>query len=141
MPIRCFLWLVPLLAAGCSDPHAGKFEVSGAVKLKGQPIKDGAQVLFEPLENQGTRFTALTSGGSYKQARENGLKPGKYLVRVTLGDGKTAVNPVDANTPPGPGGGANIISKELVPKDWNVNSKQERTVTADKPNVFDLDIP
>jgi len=42
--------------------------------------------------------------------------------------------------PPGPGG-TNIISKELVPRDWNSASKQEVTVTKDGPNKFDFDIP
>ena len=28
-----------------------------------------------------------------------------------------------------------------VPKEWNVNSKQEVTVTTDGPNRFDFDIP
>jgi hypothetical protein len=33
------------------------------------------------------------------------------------------------------------MSKELIPKDWNVNSKQQVTVTADGPNEFDFKIP
>jgi hypothetical protein len=60
---------------------------------------------------------------------------------VSAGDGKTAVNPVSPDQPPGPGGGTNIISKELVPADWNVNSKQERTVNKDGPNRFEFEIP
>ena len=139
--VACSAAALALALAGCADEHAGKTEVSGSVKLKGQPIKDGAQVEFVPLENQSTRFTAETKDGKYRVARAGGLLPGRYLVRVSLGDGKTAVNPVDAAAPPGPGGGANIVSKDLVPKDWNVNSKQERTVAADKANVFDFDIP
>jgi hypothetical protein len=134
--------LVASLAAGCSDPYAGKYEVSGTVKLKGQPIKDGAIVMLEALENQGTGGQATTSGGAFTIPRQNGLKPGKYLVRVSAGDGKTAVNPTNPDEPPGPGGpgGTNIVSKELVPADWNVRSKQEITVTKDGPNKFDFDI-
>jgi hypothetical protein len=129
---------IPLM--GCADPYAGRHEVSGSVKLKNQPIKDGAMVEFVPLENQGTGSSTMTKNGSYKLPRASGLKPGKYLVRVSLGDGKTAVNPVNEGAPPGPTGGTNIISKELVPREWNVNSKQERTIKADEDNVFDLDI-
>ena len=70
-----------------------------------------------------------------------GLKPGKYLVRVTAGDGTTAVNPVDPDAGPGPsGGGTNIVSKDLVPKEWNTKSKHEITVTKEGPNTFDFDI-
>ncbi|HKB03483.1 MAG TPA: hypothetical protein VKD90_14770 [Gemmataceae bacterium] len=116
-------------------------QVFGTVKLKGQPIKDGALVMFEPLDNQDTAGNATVTGGSYTFPQVAGLKPGRYLVRVTLGDGKTAVNPVDPEAGPGPTGGSNIISRDLVPPDWNVNSKQEVTVTKDGPNKFDFDIP
>jgi hypothetical protein len=132
-----------VLIAGCSESHDGRVEVTGTVKLKGQPIKDGAIVLFEPLDNQDTAGNATVTGGTYSIPRATGLKPGKYLVRVTLGDGTTPVNPVDPDSPPGPGGGkgsTNIISRELVPSNWNVNSKEQRTVTKDGPNKFDFDI-
>jgi hypothetical protein len=128
------------LVAGCSQTPDGRVEVSGTVKLKGQPIKDGAIVLFEPLENQGTAGNATVAGGAFAIPRTTGLKPGKYIVRVTAGDGKTPVNPVNPDEPPGPGG-SNIISKELVPATWNVNSRQEVTVAKDGPNKFDFDIP
>jgi hypothetical protein len=127
------------LVAGCSQSSDGRVEISGTVKLKGQPIKDGAIVMFEPLENQGTAGNATVAGGAFTIPRATGLKPGKYLIRVTAGDGKTPVNPVNPDEPPGPGG-SNIISKELVPANWNVNSRQERTVTRDGPNKFDFDI-
>jgi hypothetical protein len=139
------LFLVPLLLliAGCSQSHDGRVEITGTVKLKGEPIKDGAIVMFEPLDKQDTAGNATVTGGTFSIPRVSGLKPGKYLVRVTAGDGKTPVNPVDPDSPPGPGGGrgsTNIISKELVPPSWNVNSKQEVTVTKDGPNKFDFDI-
>src|SRR5262249_2622290 len=102
--------------------------------------KDGAIVMFEPLEKQDTAGNATVAAGAFAIPKPTGLKPGKYLVRVTAGDGKTPVNPVDPDSPPDPGG-TNIISKELVPKDWNVNSKQEVTVAKDGLNKFDFDIP
>src|SRR5262249_51904441 len=83
--------VVPLLAAalaGCSDPYAGKMEVTGAVKLAGQPLKDGS-IIFEPLDGQGTQSGAAITNGEYKIPRPNGLKPGKYLVKITAGDAKT----------------------------------------------------
>jgi hypothetical protein len=68
-------------------------------------------------------------------------------VRVTAGDGKTPDEPTDPDAPPGPteapksGKGTNIISKDLVPPDWNRNSKQQVTVTKEGPNKFDFNIP
>jgi hypothetical protein len=129
------------LAAGCSKPQTGgRFAVSGTVKLNGQPIKDGAIVLFEPLDSQDTAGNATVYGGAFAISLQSGLKPGRYLIRVTAGDGQTAVNPVDPNSPPGPTASANIISKDLVPANWNENSKQEVTVTKEGPNKFDFDI-
>ncbi len=135
------LVLVAVGVGGCGAPDDGRLAVSGTVKFKGQPIKDGATVQFSPLDKDGSEGLVMTVAGAFSVPKQNGLKPGKYLVRVSAGDGKTAVNPVDPEAPPGPGGGTNIISKELVPADWNRNSKQQVTVTKDGPNKFDFDIP
>ena len=136
--VALILFLVVLV--GCSNSSNGRMEVSGTVKLKNQVLKTGV-VIFEPLDGQDTASNIPLYDGEYLIAREYGLKPGKYLVRVTAGDGKTPVNPIDPDAGPGPTGGTNIISKELVPKDWNVNSKQQVTVTQEGPNKFDFDIP
>jgi hypothetical protein len=130
-----------LASLGCSDSADGRMEVSGNVNLKGSPIPDGAIIQYEPLDSQGTAGQATITKGNYKIPRANGLKPGNYLVRMTAGDGKTAVNPVNPDEPPGPGGGKNIVSKDLVPPDWGLRSKQKVTVTADGPNTFSFDIP
>jgi hypothetical protein len=135
--------------AGCSKQADGRVTVSGNVRLKGKPIKDGAMVLFEPIDGQDTAANATTVNGAFLIPQHTGLKPGKYLIRVTAGDGVTAVNPLDSGTGPGaegpapggPGRGTNIVSKDLVPKEWNVASKQQVTVTADGPNKFDFEIP
>jgi hypothetical protein len=124
---------------GCGDQHGGRVAVSGTAKLNGQPLNKGI-VTFEPLDKQDTAGNATLSEGKFSIPRASGLKPGKYLVRVTAGDGKTAQNPVDPDAPPGPGGGTNIISKELVPASWNTQSKQEVTVKSDGENNFDFDI-
>lgn len=129
-----------LFVVGCGGGD-GKEAVSGAITLKSKTFPDGGLVTFEPLENQGTAAPSVVSGGKYDIPRQNGLKPGRYRVWMTAGDGKTAVNPVSSDQPPGPGGGANIISKELVPAAWGRDSKQEVTVKAGGPNVFNFDIP
>jgi hypothetical protein len=132
--------LATLSLTGCSDPYAGRYGVVGEVKLKGQALSH-ATVSFEPIEKQDTRASATVDDGKYTIPRESGLQPGRYLIRVSAGDGVTAINPVDENNPPGPTGSRNIISKDLVPRDWNVDSKQERTITKDSPNKVDFDIP
>ncbi len=124
------------LSVGCGDRFDGRVEVNGTVTLKGQSITD-ATVSFSPLEGQSTQAQVMVTDGKYRIERQTGLKPGKYLIRVSKGDGKTVYL---GDQPPGPTN-TNIISKELVPDDWNVNSKQERTVTKDSPNTFDFSIP
>ena len=128
-----------LALAGCGKSD-GRVEVAGTVKLKGQPLKTGI-VSFDPLGGQDTAAQAPINAGAYKIARESGLKPGKYLIRVSAGDAKTPINPVNPDEPPGPTGGKNFMAKETVPDDWNRNSKQEREVTSSGPNKIDFDIP
>ena len=94
-----------------------------------------------PLDGQSTAVNSGISGGSFKISREGGLKPGTYLVRITVSDGTVAANPVDPDALPGPGGGTNVMFKELVPAEWNVNSKQQVKVTKDGPNKFEFNIP
>jgi hypothetical protein len=136
----CGFALIALILCGCSKKAGGRVEVNGTVKLNGQPIKEG-NITFEPLEGQSTGTTAMINDGSYSIPRESGLMPGRYLIRVSAGDGKTPVNLVDPDHPPGPSGGSNIVSKDLIPADWNKDSKQERTVTKDSPNRIEFEIP
>jgi hypothetical protein len=133
------------LSGGCSDPYGGRMEVSGNVKLQGQPIKDGS-IIFEPLEKQDTHGGAQIADGAYQVPRERGLKPGKYLVRLTAGDGKTparlgAREGKDKQEAAAPGGSTNILSMDMIPDDYNVRSKQEIEVRSDRVNRFDFDIP
>jgi len=111
--------------------------VSGGIKLKGEPLKSGS-ISFFPLENQETKSGSTIIGGEYNLPRKDGLKPGKYLVRITAGDGRT---PANAEEIAGPGGSANIVSMDLIPEEWNTNSKQQVEVKANGDNRFNFDIP
>jgi hypothetical protein len=144
---RAFALLVfaPLLASGCADPYAGRHAVSGMVKLKGEPIKEGV-IIFEPLEKQDTQTGAPIKNGDFSIDRKQGLKVGKYRVRVTAGDGVTPAYRFGGKGEPqeeeagAPGGSKNIVSKDLIPASWNANSKQEVTVEASKANHFEFNI-
>jgi len=122
--------------AGCSDPYAGRYAVSGKVTLEGQPLKEGL-ILFSPEGNIGTDTGAVVRNGKYQIVRESGLKPGKYLVRLTAGDGKTPDVGEDAAAP----GGTNIISVDLIPEEWNKKSEKVFEVKASGPNEFNIDVP
>jgi len=129
--------IVAAFLAGCSDPYGGRMEVNGGVNLQGQPLKEGS-ILFEPLEGQGTQSGSSVTNGKYTIPRQSGLKPGKYLVRLTAGDGKT---PAASQEAAAPGGSTNIVSMDLIPEDWNTKSKHQVEVKSSGGNTFDFDIP
>ena len=126
-----------LFACGCQPDTGGRVEVKGKVLLKGAPVKDGI-IKFMPV----TPGTALSESGAqivdgeYLLPAEFGLLPGDYKVFITAGDGRT---PANTDEPPGPTG-ANIISKDMIPPEYNVRTTQKVTVTEKGPNVFDYDI-
>jgi hypothetical protein len=135
-----------LILSGCSDPFAGRQAVSGTVNFKGGPLKTGI-IMFEPQDKQDTSAGAPIEKGSYSIPRQKGLKPGKYLVRISAGDGITPArlgtgkNKEDIQEAAGPGGSKNIISKELIPITWNAASQQVVTIEAGNANQKNFDIP
>jgi hypothetical protein len=111
--------------------------VSGKITVKGAPLKE-ASIQFEPMEGQDTRGGTGVTDGAYSIPRDAGLKPGRYLVRLTAGDGKTVdTTDEDATNP----GGTNIVSIDTIPPEFGSASKQVVTVKADGSNTFDLDLP
>ena len=136
--IRQLLLLVlgSTFALGCTNDYGGRQEIKGTIKLKGTPLDQGV-IDFTPLEDQPTKEGALIANGAYHIPRMSGLMKGKYRVIITSGDGRTREG---SDEPPGPTG-ANIISKERIPPEYNRNTKQEVEVSDSKPNVFDYDIP
>jgi hypothetical protein len=136
--LLALLTLYSAVFIGCGPDYGGRQEVKGTVKLKGQPLDNGV-IEFMPVSgDRSTQTGAVIANGTYSIARESGLVPGKYRVIITAGDGRTPASATDEA--PGPTG-ANIVSKDRVPPEYNTNSKQEVEVTENGPNVFDYDIP
>lgn len=129
-------WFCVFLLAGCSDPYAGRQALSGSVTLEGQPLSD-ATISFEPIDGQDSSSGSPIANGEYKIERKAGLKPGKYRVVITAGDGKTPANEEEAGGP----GGSNIVSVDRIPADYNERSQQQIEVKANGPNKFDFAIP
>jgi hypothetical protein len=140
--LRNPLWVAlgfSVVLCSCGPNYGGRKEIKGTVKLKGQPVDDGTIDFFPASGDQATKSGAQIINGSYKIPAEFGLLPGKYRVSITAGDGRTKAN-ASPDQPPGPTG-ANIVSKDRIPKEYNIESKQEVDVTAKGPNVFNYDIP
>ena len=130
--------IIGIAIVGCGPDYGGRVEIKGKVILKGTPLDEGL-IDFMPLSgDQATKQGALIKNGEYTIPQAQGLVPGKYRVFITAGDGRTRAN-ADPDELPGPTG-ANIVSKDRIPKEYNTESKQEREVTAKSPNVFDFDI-
>ncbi len=142
--MRSLSWFVALvfglalIATGCSDPYAGRKTVTGKIVIAGKALNDpDSMIFFVPLENQPTSGGCKVVNGEYKLEKQDGLMPGKYLVRITSAMGGVPANDDEAAGP----GGTNILSKDRVPEEWNVNSTKEIVVKADGENKFDFDIP
>lgn len=79
---------------------------------------------------------AVIKDGKYQVPRDKGMIAGKYKVVISAPapGGKVAV----ADAPPGDPSG--FVNKELIPAEYNVNSKEFVEIGTGKPNVFDYDI-
>lgn len=119
---------------GCGAGNNGRLPVSGVITLKGEALDDGTI----EFSSSSVKSGASIIKGKYSMPADQGLSPGKYKVIITAGDGRTPADSADGM--PGPTG-ANIVSKDRIPAEYNTNSTQEITVTDAGPNKFDFTIP
>src|SRR5262249_57752586 len=102
------------LLAGGGDRYDGRLAVSGTVTLEGVPLSGGT-IIFEPIDGQGSTSGAAIENGEDSIDRKVGLKPGKYRVAITAGDGKTPASEDEAAAPGGP---TNIRPADLIPPQY-----------------------
>jgi hypothetical protein len=121
--------------SGCGDPR-NRQEITGEVKLKGQPVEDGV-INFAPLDGQETRDGAQIVKGKYRIPKEKGLSPGRYRVAIYAGNGMSG----EGNASPDSPNAGKMQTGERVPPDYNEKSKVVKEVTKEGPNRFDFDIP
>lgn len=121
---------------GCSPRDSlNRKAISGSITVDGKPVPNGS-IGFEPLVSGGVGSGAVITDGKYSIAKQDGLPPGKYRVRITGDDGQNfgvseGKMPGDEIMPP---------RKSLVPESWNAKSKHEIDVTDTGPFVFDFQI-
>ena len=146
--LNAFMALLPpgvrILELGCgAGGDTAEMLAQGVRATDGSPelAEVASRRLGRPVET--LLFHDLDEVGAYDAVWANACL--LHVPRTELADvlhhGFTRHEPDwDPDTPPGPGG-TNIISRDLVPKEWNVSSKQEATVTKDGANKFDFVIP
>jgi hypothetical protein len=123
------------MLSGCSDP-LNRQEITGEVKLKGQPVEDGV-INFAPLDGQSTKEGAQIVKGKYRIPKEKGLTPGKYRVAIYAGNGLSG----EGNASPDSPNAGKLFSRERIPAAYNEKSKVVEEVKEGEPNKFDYNIP
>ncbi|UUO06091.1 hypothetical protein M4951_22365 [Blastopirellula sp. J2-11] len=71
---------IVLALVGCGREGVPRVEVSGAVSLDGQPLKEG-MILFSPT-GEGPSASGDIREGSYEIERDAGPSPGNYRVEI-----------------------------------------------------------
>ena len=134
--LRLSIFMAMSLAAiaGCSSEGAGQYEVSGEVTFQGKALDQGT-IQFDPDDtatcNNGG---AVIVNGKYSIAKQRGLKPGVYTIRISAGDATDMSPPKEAP------GQARPVAKDRIPENWNINSKNKIEIKAGK-NAFEHQIP
>lgn len=126
------LLLFAILATGCGPSNPlGRVSVSGKVTLDDSPLEQGS-IQFEAQSGGRVNSGAIIQNGDYSIPVENGLPPGKYLVRIDSAE-KTAAGS-NARRAPGPedttpnkksatvAPAYNTASKEVVEVPGNINT-------------------
>jgi hypothetical protein len=124
--------LATALLPGCSQDSEGRQGVNGTVHLDSAPLQTGS-INFTPTEGQATAGGAVISNGKFVVPRDNGLLPGKYRVAISAPAGGDRPAPALPGEAPPP-------AKELIPPDWNLNSKQIVEVKKGGVNSFPFEI-
>lgn len=121
------LALASVALAGCSN-EPPQFEISGAVTYQGQPIADGQLVFEDETPAQG-KWSAPIKDGRYKLKATAGAK----LVRLSAS--KETGRILEG------GMGAKVPERiDILPPQFNTQSKEKRTVEAKQPQTIDFNL-
>jgi hypothetical protein len=126
--------LVLFVFSGCGPGSAVRLPVTGTVTFKGTQLAHGT-IAFSPVdEAAGTLEGAEIRDGQYVLPAKSGLMPGKYRVSISAADESQKTPPAEEAPGAGP------VAKELIPAEYNVESKLTAEVTKQGPNNFNFDL-
>jgi hypothetical protein len=125
--------LALIAATGCSR-GLNKSAVKGTVKFKKGEVVDRGMIEFSPVEpKSGNQSGARISDGTYEISQEKGLRPGKYIVRISAPSGLLSGQGA-------PGSGKMELPKERVSEKYNAKSKLEVEVSPEPLQTFDFEV-
>lgn len=120
---------------GCGPDTGGRVGVSGNVTLQGEPLESGT---IQFVAADGSQMSGATiTAGKYDIPAMQGLRPGKYTVRVSAVEEATDAAP----EAPGDSTVADATNRELIPAEFNVNSTLSTEITSGSANTYDVTIP
>jgi hypothetical protein len=119
--------------AGCSG-GLNKSAVKGTVKFKKGAVIEQGMIEFSPVDSKsGNQSGARISDGAYEIPREKGLRPGKYIVRISAPSGLLSGQGA-------PGSGKMELPKERVSEKYNAKSKLEVEIKPEPLQTFDFEV-
>jgi hypothetical protein len=125
--------LVLVACVGCG-PGLNKSAIKGTVKFKKGQVIDRGMIEFSPVDpKSGNQSGALISDGTYNIPQDKGLRPGKYIVRISAPSGLLSGQGA-------PGSGKMELPTERVSEIYNAKSKLEVDVKQESLQTFDFEV-
>ena len=122
------------MCAGCGGAPETT-AVSGGVTFDGEPVAEG-QVAFEP-QSGGRMAYAVISGGKYATAKDRGVEPGRYLVRITASrpSGKLAEEDSFIRDE-----ASAVVNEQFIPAKYNSASELTVEIKPGESAVHDFEL-
>jgi hypothetical protein len=122
------------LTFGCQKA-SDRVPVAGQVTWQNQPLSRGS-ILFVPTDgHRGPKVGGEVVAGRYLVERERGPSPGAYRVEVRSDTGERPHSPTDKARD------RSKSSVQLIPKEYNDNTKLKVTIKADDNGDLSFDLP
>ncbi len=126
-----------LLLSGCGDGKPRRYEISGTVRLQGQPLDEGS-IQFVAKSPEASPSGAPIERGAYRVPKSHGLTSGIYEVRISSGERGTDIR--KEMDPEQAGGEPYPIARERIPPRYNTKSELKIEVKDSGPFTFDFDL-
>lgn len=122
------------VAIGCGGAPE-QTNVTGKITFDGEPVANG-QIEFEP-QGAGRMAFAAIADGAYATAKDRGVRPGKYLVRIT------ATRPTGKSAELGAfaaDAASAVVNEQFIPTKYNSSSEISVEIAPGEAMVQDFEL-